>query len=261
MKSIFLIGFLLASLQANAQSGAEKELFDKLVAKGVPARGLKKILDFRAQSMGAKIVHDIYTCAGLEATDEKPCIESERSRSTRTLRIQPHDYAVVIDFKKSSLAKRFFLINLKTAEVETYRVTHGKGSGEGAYAYRFSNTKDSKQTSLGLYVSGGTYKGKYGTTLRLYGLEKSNDQAYNRDIVLHGADYAADDFPNRINPKTKKPFGRLGISWGCPALSFKIARRLIPILEGGALIYHDHADLAEEALSGREVVGPNPEAD
>ncbi|MNL53634.1 hypothetical protein D3C87_1768980 [compost metagenome] len=89
----------------------------------------------------------------------------------------------------------------------------------------------------------------------MYGLQRSNDQAYNRDIVLHGAWYAAKEFINSIDPKTGQPRGRLGLSWGCPALSLALAKKLIPFLQEGGVIFHYHPTLLEESLKGRPTVG------
>lgn len=111
-------------------------------------------------------------------------------------------------------------------------------------------------TSLGFYLTGGIYDGKYGKTLRMYGLQKSNDQAYNRDIVLHGAWYVGEDFMNAINAKTKEPYGRLGVSWGCPAVSTYIASKLMPYLKEGSIIFHYHDKLIDKAQSGEEVALP-----
>jgi len=93
----------------------------------------------------------------------------------------------------------------------------------------------------------------------MYGLQGSNDQAYNRDIVMHGADYASTDFPKRENYRTKKPFARLGVSWGCPAVAFSNAKKWFPRLKEGALIYHYHPELEAAAQTGREVTGTNRE--
>ena len=235
-----------------------KELFDKIISQGVPEHGLRKIFEFLGK-IGTSYTFQTYTCAGLDPADVKVCDDKKRTPSTKTLTLQAHDYAVVVDFMRKSTTKRFFLINLKTGDVTSYLTSHGKGSGETELPYKFSNTKDSKQTSLGMYMLGEIFQSSHGITLRMYGMETSNDQAYNRDIVFHGAEYAEEAFIKKTNPNTKLPYGRLGVSWGCPAVGRDNAKKLVPLIKEGVLIYHDHV-LAEEALSGHEVSMPKPTA-
>lgn len=117
----------------------------------------------------------------------------------------------IVDFDKPSTEKRFWVIDLKKKKVlyHTY-VTHGKNTGDNM-AEQFSNVNDSNQSSLGFYVTSETYFGKHGLSLKLEGMdEKFNSNAEMRNIVMHGADYATEDFI--------KQQGRLGRSQGCPAL-------------------------------------------
>jgi hypothetical protein len=96
----------------------------------------------------------------------------------------------IVDFSKPSSQKRLFVIDLTNAKVlfNTY-VAHGMNSGK-AFARRFSNSMNSLQSSLGFYETENTYNGKNGYSLHLVGLEKGiNDNAYRREIVMHGADY------------------------------------------------------------------------
>lgn len=246
MNRLVLFGLLLScslSSFAQAHSQADLDLQKKLVANGAPARGVQKIIDYLNQNEGREYTQDSYICEGKDPNNVKPCPEKERIYGqTRTVTLKRHKYAVYIDYSKASTTKRFYLLNMQNGSVERFLVAHGKGSGEGLMATKFSNVKDSLKTSLGMYIAGEIYKGSYGTSMRLYGLEKTNDQAYVRDIVMHGADYASSDFPDQINWKTKKPFGRLGLSWGCPALSLTNAARVIPMIAEGALVFHDHQD-------------------
>ena len=91
----------------------------------------------------------------------------------------------------------------------------------------------------------------------MYGLERSNDQAYNRDIVMHGAWYVSEDFMNSINRKTGEKYGRMGLSWGCPAVSLAIAERTIPYLKNGSLILHYHPSMNGSAVKPR-ISAPAP---
>lgn len=199
---------------------------------------LKRLQDFIADHSGKEFLQDVYTCAGRDPSDARTCDERRRRPTRKAITLKPRDHAVIIDYSLPSTEKRFFLIDLRTGQTKRFLVAHGKGSGEGLIPITFSNIKDSKQTSLGMYVGGEIYRGSYGETLRMHGLEDTNDQAYNRDIVLHGARYATEKFIRSINPLTGEAYGRLGVSWGCPAVAMDVARQVIPLLKEGGLILH-----------------------
>lgn len=119
-------------------------------------------------------------------------------------------YATFVDFAKPSSQERMFVLNLETGALKKYLVAHGKNSGE-LYATSFSNTPESNKSSLGLYVVQGSYIGKHGTSLFMDGLEGSNNNARERNIVIHSANYVSKSFV--------KSQGRLGRSLGCPAMN------------------------------------------
>lgn len=136
----------------------------------------------------------------------------------------------VIDFGLSSTDKRLWILDMTTKNVlfHTY-VSHGKNTG-GEYATKFSNTVNSLQSSLGFYITGKTYYGKNGLSLYLDGQEKGfNHNARKRYVVVHGADYAEPSFIDRI--------GRLGRSYGCPAVPNSIAKDLIKRIKGKSVIF------------------------
>lgn len=241
------------SLKATAESSTL--IAKKILSQGVPADALSRMTKFLYENKGRSFNQDTYTCDGKDPEDVKPCDEDKRNRSSKKVLLGNPQYVAIVDYSAPSTKKRFYLINLRTGSVEKYYTSHGVGSGRSDYAYRFSNRKDSRQTSLGFYLTGEVYQGSYGKTLRMYGLQRSNDQAYNRDIVMHGAWYASEDFISSIDPVTKKPRGRLGVSWGCPAVSLSVADKTIPLLRGGSVILHYHGELLDEAQSGQEVPG------
>lgn len=229
------------------------EINKKILESGINPDALKRFNRFVYENNGRSFYQDTYACAGKPSESIRPCEEGKRSRSAQKVNVGNPRFAAIVDFSKPSSERRFYFIDRSTGEVGKYYVSHGIGSGNGNHAVRFSNRKDSRMTSLGFYLSGGLYDGKYGKTLRMYGLQKSNDQAYNRDIVLHGAWYVGEDFMNTINAKTKEPYGRLGVSWGCPAVSTYIASKLMPYLKEGSIIFHYHDKLIDKAQTGEEV--------
>ena len=141
----------------------------------------------------------------------------------------------VIDYSRPSSQERLWVFDLKTRELLYEElVAHGQGTGANT-ATKFSNTDESHQTSLGLFVTDTTYVGKNGYSLRLDGLDKGfNDRARERAIVMHGAPYVSEAFV--------KANGRLGRSWGCPAVSDAVARELIDRVKGGSLVFAYYPD-------------------
>jgi hypothetical protein len=141
----------------------------------------------------------------------------------------------VIDYSKPSSERRLWVFDLKSRElVYQELVAHGQGSG-GDMATQFSNAPETHRTSLGLFVTADTYVGKNGYSLRLDGLDRGfNDQARDRAIVMHGAPYVSDAFV--------KANGRLGRSWGCPAVSALVARKMIDTVKGGGLVFAYYPD-------------------
>jgi len=136
----------------------------------------------------------------------------------------------VIDFSLPSTEKRLWVIDpAKGLILHHSVVAHGRNSGE-LLAKAFSNQPESFQSSLGFYKTAETYQGKHGYSLRLDGLEKGfNDQARNRAIVIHGADYAKEEFA--------KSTGRLGRSLGCPALPPELSAKVIDLIKDGSLLF------------------------
>lgn len=140
------------------------------------------------------------------------------------------DIVTIIDFSKPSTEKRLFILDLRNQQVlyQTF-VAHGKNTGANM-ATKFSNNKGSNQSSLGLYRTGESYQGKHGYSLRLDGLEKGfNDNARIRAVVMHSASYVSESFIKR--------HGRLGRSWGCPAVPVEISEEIIDLIKGGSCLY------------------------
>ena len=143
------------------------------------------------------------------------------------------DILTLVDFSLSSNTKRLWVIDMASNTVLLHSlVAHGRNTGN-EYATKFSNRPESNQSSLGFYATGEVYTGKHGLSLRLDGLEKGvNDNARNRAVVIHGADYVSEQF---IRNHT-----RLGRSQGCPALPVELTSRVINIIKDKSCLYIYH---------------------
>jgi len=139
-------------------------------------------------------------------------------------------YITIIDYSLPSTDKRMWVIDLRKAKVDFHTlVAHGKNSGM-VNTTKFSNTQSSKETSLGLFITKGTYTGHNGYSLKMDGLEPGfNDHAMQRNVVIHGASYVNEDFV--------KKYHRLGRGWGCPALSKTVATPVIDTIKEGTLVF------------------------
>jgi hypothetical protein len=141
----------------------------------------------------------------------------------------------LIDYSRPSSMRRLWVIDAETGRIRFHEfVAHGRGSGE-VRASRFSNVTGSRQSSLGLFRTAETYIGSHGYSLRLDGLEPGvNDHARERAIVMHGADY--------VTPVVARTFGRVGRSWGCPAVDSAVNRDLIDTIRGGTAVFAYYPD-------------------
>ncbi len=140
----------------------------------------------------------------------------------------------VIDYARPSTEVRLWVFDVAAARLlHAEHVAHGRGSG-GDLPTAFSDDEGSHQSSLGLFAMAETYTGENGYSLRMDGLEPGiNGQARKRLIVMHGADY--------VDPAQARRQGRLGRSWGCPAVRSAVARAVIDDLKDGQLLFV-HAD-------------------
>jgi hypothetical protein len=137
------------------------------------------------------------------------------------------DYLTICDLSQSSKHKRLYLIDIANNRIvlNTY-VAHGRNSG-GEYASRFSNKPESLETSLGFYITKNTYSGEHGLSLKVEGLEPGfNDKAYQRAIVVHGAEYIGNGFTGR--------------SYGCPAVPKKESNTIINTIKNGTCLFIYH---------------------
>lgn len=142
----------------------------------------------------------------------------------------------IVDFNSPSTAQRFYIIDLKNQKIlKNTLVAHGMRSGVNE-ADSFSNRRNSNKSSLGIYITGETYEGKHGYSLRLDGMTKGvNDNARKRAIVIHGADYVNDQFVDK--------HGRIGRSFGCPAVPMNEVNEVIDLIKEGSCLFIYHPSL------------------
>src|ERR1700744_5262721 len=139
----------------------------------------------------------------------------------------------ICDLSQSSRNKRLYILDLdqKTVLVNTY-VAHGRNSG-GEFARSFSNNPSSHKTSLGFYVTQGTYMGNNGLSLKIRGMERGfNDRANGRNIVVHGSQYVGPDFL-QMNQFC-------GRSYGCPAVPAEESEEIIDMIKEGSCLFVYH---------------------
>lgn len=202
-----------------------KTIFRLLIiaAASVPfsawADSLAQELALKATGAKANVIH--LAVAALQ------CATSNQSVKPKSL--------AVIDYSLPSSKQRLWVFDLNKRQLK-YReyVAHGRNSGED-YASSFSNVYGSYQSSLGLFRTLNQYRGKHGVSLRMEGIESGvNDNAFDRAIVIHGADY--------VNPALIAKQGRIGRSLGCPAVRRAVAPQLIETLRDGQYVFAYYPD-------------------
>ena len=201
--AVLFLGVLVAA--SDAQASCSEQPSDKLISSLVrQAPGLRGSV--------LRLALDASGCAAEKGLLKRP------------------DLLTVIDYSLPSTEPRLFVFDLNARKV-LFRelVAHGKNSGGNEASY-FSNSPGSLATSLGLFVTADTYVGSNGYSLRLRGLEEGiNDMAMDRAIVMHGAAY--------VSRAAIHALGRLGRSWGCPAVRKEVARKIIDTVRGGSAVF------------------------
>jgi hypothetical protein len=145
-------------------------------------------------------------------------------------------HLAVIDYSLPATKPRLWVFDVDHRKLVFQElVAHGRNSGDFLRARHFSNVEGSKMSSIGLYQTADTYYGSKGYSLRLRGLDPGfNDKALSRAIVMHGAPYVSEALAEHL--------GRVGRSWGCPAVREEVARGMIDTLKGGALLFAYYPD-------------------
>lgn len=209
------VGATLA-LPARALADDLSESFDRLFAKPAAAPAPVPAQPFASTEYQRKVL----------AIAKR---EVERAGA----KVWRHDIAGVADFAQASAQPRFHFANLENGTVRSFLVAHGRGSDpeHSGWLRSFSNEVGSNATSRGAYLTCEWYNGKYGTSIRLEGLDRDNSQALSRAIVMHPAAYAA--------PSMIATYGKLGRSEGCFAMAPEQFNEALWHLSGGRLLYAD----------------------
>lgn len=181
----------------------------------------------------AGLFSDVSTAATAAVGDAKARIRKAAGEQLRrnAARIDRTDFVSLVDFSAPSWRPRFHIVNMKTGDVASLLTAHGRGSDpqHSGWLKKFSNELGSNASSSGTYAIGRQYDGKYGRAIRLSGLDRDNDNAEARAIVIHKAWYVGDEMIRK--------YGKLGRSEGCFALSDEGLAAALAILSPGCLLY------------------------
>ncbi|MXV50869.1 hypothetical protein GS399_07770 [Pedobacter sp. HMF7647] len=190
------------------------------------------------ESRFEQYVSGIYQAANLQGTDLDINVFKKALVGFYNMKqegILSKDLITIVDLSRSSKQKRLWVIDVANRKLLfNSLVAHGQGSGDDV-ATNFSNNAESHQSSLGFYVTEGTYFGKHGLSLKLNGMDAGyNNNALSRAIVMHAADYVSQNFINQ--------HGRLGRSFGCPALPPELSKPIIDQVKGHSCLFINGTD-------------------
>jgi hypothetical protein len=193
-----------------------------------------------------KIVDSIYSKADLAVAGLQRNVFAEAYKGYQYLlsigKVKRPEVLTIVDYSKRSSEKRLFVIDMLNGELlyNTY-VAHGKNSGAD-YATSFSNKMSSNKTSLGFMVTGETYIGGKGYSLRLDGQEYGiNDNVRDRAVVMHGSNY--------VTPERAANGTMMGRSFGCPALSYREHKEIIDEIKNGSVFFAFYPDASYASRS------------
>ena len=145
--------------------------------------------------------------------------------------VRLRDVVGIADYSQRSSMQRFHLVDLARSRIDSFLVSHGRGSdpAHSGWLQRFSNDLGSNASSQGAYLTGDHYVGRHGPSMRLIGLDRTNNHAFDRAIVVHGAWYVGQDMLQK--------HGRLGRSEGCFAFSETEVHTIMRRLGPGRLLF------------------------
>ncbi len=240
LATVFSVSFAFAPL---VKAGSKKAEF---TPQGVLISNVAAGLDMEegAEAMASSLYNDLdLSSLGLSFDAMKYAYKGyEYLRNKGAL--GNSNILTVVDFSQNSRKKRMYIIDVTNREVllNTY-VAHGKNTGLDIPS-KFSNTNESLQSSLGFYVTKGTYFGKHGLSLKLAGKEPGfNSNAEARAVVLHGADYIGEH---------RKGSAYMGRSFGCPAVPQEQSAKIIHLLKNGSTLFIYHP--SKNYLNGSKIL-------
>jgi hypothetical protein len=210
--------------------------------KGSLAAGVGLALPTRAVAAATAFSGTPYERRILEVATR----EMERARG----KVWRSDLVGIADFAVPSWKPRFHFANLENGTVRSFLLAHGRGSdpAHSGWLQNFSNTPGSEATSRGSFLTCEWYKGKYGTSIRLVGLDADNSMALERAIVMHPAWY--------VDPAMISKWGKLGRSEGCFAMSNSDFNEALWNLSGGRLLFADR--IGDPSMSAADMLAPAP---
>ena len=201
------------------------------VNSGVSRRGL--LLNGLVAGAGLALPARVFAMAADLPPQERRLVATAREQLARNPSITRKDVVGIADFGRASADPRLHFIHMEEGRVQSFLVAHGRGSDpeHDGWLKHFSNTIGSEATSRGAYSTCAWYEGKYGTSIRLRGLDGDNSNAFDRAVVMHPAWYAATDMLTK--------WGKLGRSEGCFAMDPEHFGQALWYLAGGRLLYAD----------------------
>jgi hypothetical protein len=201
-------------------------------AKTLDRRGLLKTACVGAAV--AALPARAYAQISTVTADEAKIVARARQELSRVgNQLWRRDKVGMVDFSRPSSEPRMFIVDIMQGSVKSYFVAHGRGSDpeHDGFLKTFSNESGSYATSRGAYMTLEWYKGKYGSSMRLAGLDRDNNLAVDRAIVVHEAWYSS--------PEMLKKWGKLGRSEGCFAVAPGMNMEMNYHLGGGRLLFAD----------------------
>ena len=219
MKKIICIFFIILSVFSYGKVNKKKITNEKIIKN-------EKIVDKSFENLGIEKFYKNLDIS--EELDYK--VFQMAMNGYLKIDYKNKDEIIIIDLSKDSSEERFFFIDLKEGKVKykTY-TTHGKNSG-AEKAISFSNQPNSYKSSIGFYLTRAHYKGRYGYSVRIKGLEEGfNSNAITRGIVIHGAKEAEQRYIDS--------YGFLGRTEGCPAIPYSVSRKIMEDINSNTVLF------------------------
>lgn len=205
----------------------------KMMIKGSSLSNVKALVVNKVKDCGKNLIDDICYFAN-KAPGLSPKVLSHALHAYKVAKERNEvstEKLTIIDYSKPSTEDRLWVLDLEEKKINlATKVAHGSGSGGHVIAKKFSNRNNSHASSIGVAKTKDIYYGKHGKSLRLEGLEEGyNDHLLDRAVVIHGANY--------VNKN-----GRVGRSWGCPAVSNEVVGSLVDEIKNGSLVFLYYPD-------------------